>query len=129
MLRSFHRPVRRWVRALAAAALLAASLAGSFAAHHHSLFSPGEELSSHIQDRFLTRHDPFSPARHWHAVIAVVHEQDCVACHNLRLAGVLTQRQDPTPVACTLSTAFLAPARTLRVSLHPSGSRAPPALL
>jgi hypothetical protein len=125
----FGQRTRHLARAIAVAAQLAAALAGNFAPHHHSLLSTREEISSHVEDRFLTRHDPLSRASHWHGVIAVVHEHDCIACHNHRLPGFLVQRRDTAPVASSRTTTAVRPARTLAAWSSPGGSRAPPDLL
>ena len=124
-----HGTTRRFARAATTAVLLAGMLGSVLAYHHHSILAPDTELAAPDSDQFVTRHDPLSRAAHCHAVIAVVHEQDCVACHVQRLPGALAQGQQ-SQAAPSVRTAFVArPERKLAASLPTSGSRAPPALL
>jgi len=124
-----HRPTRRFARAATAAVLLAGMLGGVLAYHHHSILAPDTELAASDADQFVTRHDPLSRAAHCHAVIAVVHEQDCVACHAQRLPGALAPGHQ-SQAAPSVRTAFARrPERKLASALPTSGSRAPPVLL
>jgi hypothetical protein len=124
-----HRPTRKFARAATAALLLAGMLGSVLAYHNHSILAPDTELAAPDADQFVTRHDPLSRAAHCHAVIAVVHEQDCVACHAQRLPGALAQSHQSEP-ASSVRTGFVPrPERKLAASLPTSGSRAPPVLL
>ncbi len=117
------------LRRIAASALLAAAFAGNFAAHHHSLLAGDDGSSVREEERAVTRHNPLSRASHWHAVLAFVHEHDCVACHNQRLAGLPVECREPASAASVrlvrTSRAVLAPAAPLLCT----PSRAPPVLL
>jgi hypothetical protein len=116
------------IRRLSACALLAVTVAGSFATHHHSLLTADDESGGRGEERVVTRHNPLSRASHWHAVLAFVHEDECVACHNQRLAGLPVQSHDPAAVSSATTAVALPPARVLVAFLPPSKSRAPPDL-
>jgi hypothetical protein len=122
---------RGWarLRRIAASALLAATFAGNFAAHHHSLLSADDGSPGREEERAVTRHNPLSRASHWHAVLGFVREHDCVACHNQRLAGLPVEGCTPAPaVSIRLALparAVLAPASRLLCT----PSRGPPILL
>jgi len=119
-----NRPLRRG----AGSVLLLVTLAGSLAAHHHSLFS-ADDGSGRDEDRAVTRHNPRSHASHWHAVLAFIHEHECVVCKNQRLAGLPVQGRDPAPA---MSARFARPVRVVSPPVSPrlsTASRAPPVLL
>jgi hypothetical protein len=116
------------LRRIAACALLAITLAGNFASHHHSLLS-SDEGAGRGEERVVTRHNPLSRASHWHAVLAFVHEQECVACHNQRLAGLPVLAHEMAPA---ISTKRSLPIRSSVAPVAPllfTASRAPPVLL
>jgi len=117
------------LRRIAAGALLAATLSGNFAAHDHSLLAADHEAGGRGEERVVTRHNPLSRASHWHAVLAFVHEHDCVACHNQRLAGIPIQPRHLEPVTSTKTAVVFPLARARAASLLPPSSRGPPALL
>jgi hypothetical protein len=124
--RSARRPVS--LKRIAAFPLLAAAIAGNFATHQHS-FLASEDQAGLGEERAVTRHDPFSRASHWHAVLAFVHEHDCVACHHHRLAGLPVQGPDPAPAASSPSANPTPSAIALAAPRLSTSSRAPPILL
>lgn len=126
-LRPFVPSGRRLGRAAAVSLLVVAALAGSFAEHDHSVFASGD--SPHPQSHYITRHDPRTRAAHWHAVLKVVQEHECVACHNQRLTGVAQQARAVAPTVSRPVLTAVDRVGTLESSLHPSGPRAPPVLL
>ncbi len=115
-------------RRIVAGALLAVALGGNFASHHHSLLSP-EEGFGREEERAVTRHDPYSRASHWHAVLAFVHEQECVACHNQRLAGLPVLGRDATAAVSSRASLQVRCAAAPAAPTLSSASRAPPVLL
>ena len=116
------------LRRIAASALLAVTLAGNFASHHHSLFS-SDEGTGREEERVVTSHNPLSHASHWHAVLAIVHEHECVACHNQRLAGVPVQGHQTTPAVSARESLPIRFAAAPAAPLLSTASRAPPVLL
>jgi hypothetical protein len=122
------RSIRDPLRSAVAGILLAGALLGSVAYHNHSILAPDSEVTTPDTDQFLTRHDPTSRALHCHAVVAVTHEQDCVACHAQRLPGALALGNAIAPVSPSAAAIPLSPALRVAASLLPSGSRAPPVL-
>jgi len=128
-----HAAWKKALRAAAACALLAGALVSTLAQHDHSLLQSGDDPSSSATsaDRFLTRHDPFSRAVHWHAVLGVEHgrERDCIVCHSQRLPGLLEHKRESAPTAPVLAEATAPDPSLLGAALFPSASRAPPPLL
>jgi len=122
-------PIRNPLRSAVAGILLAGALLGSVAYHNHSILVPDSEVTTPDTDHFLTRHDPSSGASHCHAVIAVIHEQDCVACHAQRLPGALAQGNSIASVSSSRAAIPLSLAARVAASLLPYGSRAPPVLI
>jgi hypothetical protein len=122
---------RRVLRAATGVALLVGALVSILASHNHSFLESDDSfsLSASGTEQFLTRHDPTSRALHCHAVIAVNHEQDCVACHAQRLPGALAQGNAISPVSSSRAAIPLSLATRVAASLLPSGSRAPPVLI
>lgn len=116
------------MRRTAACALLAVTLAGNFASHHHSLLS-SDEGPGRGEERVITRHNPLSRASHWHAVLAFVHEHECVACHNQRLAGLPVQGAETGPAVSTLGSLPIQSAVAPASPRLSTASRAPPVLL
>ena len=121
--------IRNPLRSAVAGILLAGALLGSVAYHNHSILVPDSEVTTPDTDHFLTRHDPASRALHCHAVVAVIHEQDCVACHAQRLPSALAQGNAIAPLSSSGAAIPLSPATRVAASLLPSGSRAPPVLI
>lgn len=115
-------------RQAAALALLAVTLAGNFAAHHHSLLFSDDD-SGRGEDRVVTRHNPLSHASHWHAVLAFVHEHECVACHNQRLPGLPIKGHEPLPSVSARCAPPIRPGLAPTEPLLSTASRAPPNLL
>jgi hypothetical protein len=121
-------PLAGFLRRVAACALLAVTLGGNFASHHHSLFSLDEE-AGRDEERVVTRHNPLSHASHWHAVLAFVHDHECVACHNQRLAGLPIQGHETAPAVSTQGTLPIWFAAAPAAPLVSTSSRAPPILV
>jgi hypothetical protein len=120
------RQARHGVKVAIGWALLSTTLAGTFAYHDHSILTPETDLSSENGDRYVTRHDPFSRACHLHAVIAVVHEQHCIACQFHRLLGSVRESHQLHPSPSVTAPTNRPQVPRLFVAFSPLGSRAPP---
>ncbi|HEX7253029.1 MAG TPA: hypothetical protein VF376_09130 [Thermoanaerobaculia bacterium] len=118
-----------FLRSGVAGVLLAGAFLGAIATHNHSILSPENGLPGPDREQFLTRHDPLSRASHLHAVIAIEHEDDCVACHVQRVSGALRQNDGLGNAVPARPAVEPPPLARITAPLSPSGSRAPPALL
>jgi hypothetical protein len=123
--------VNRFGRRLAAWVLLAATAAGSAATHRHAglrELEPGREGGATV----LTHHDPLSPNFHLHAVIRVVHDDPCPACHGQRIVGLASNAATALDtLSVRLFAALPTPRRALGRPFYPSlarSSRSPLAL-
>jgi hypothetical protein len=115
-------------RRLAAWALLAAILAAGAAPHRH-LGLADEGAGEKASQSVLTTHDPLSRAFHWHAVLKVVQEDACWACHWNRLFSLGSTSACCPALLPGRALALLPPRSALSVARFTRLSRGPPALL
>ena len=123
----------RWMgslipRRLAAWALAAVVFAASAAPHRH--FGLADEgAGDKASQSVLTTHDPLSRAFHWHAVLKIVQEDACWACHWNRVAGLSSTSAYRPALLPGRALALLPPRSALSVARFTRLSRGPPALL
>ncbi len=113
---------------LSAWALAGAVLGASVVPHRHlGLDSePGVERAS---TSVLTTHNPLSKASHWHAVLRIVEEDPCWACHWHRIGILSPSAAAIGPVRASRRLAALPPRSAVSVARFTLRSRAPPSLL
>jgi cytochrome c5 len=108
--------------------LLAAVALAATLPHRHLALSddsaverPGENV--------VTRHDPRSHALHWHAILKIVQEEACWACHWNRILGAPAAGGTPERLAAVGRWSALPARASLSVARYTRLSRGPPALL
>ena len=113
-------------RRLVGSLVLAAIMAAVAAPHHHPAFSAESEAPS---EQVVTRHNPYSTASHWHAIIKIIPIDPCWVCHLSRLFGLCSA--SPTSPAASGSGELnaLPPRAAISVARFTRRSRAPPTLL
>jgi len=115
-------------RRLAAGALAAAVFAAGAAPHRHfDLVDEG--AGDKASQSLLTTHDPLSRAFHWHAVLKIVQEEPCWACHWNRVAGLSSTSTYRPALLPGRALALLPPRSARSVARFTRLSRGPPALL
>ena len=117
----------RSLRRTSAWALLAATLTAAAATHQHAgLADPPVERAS---ETVLSTHNPLSNAGHWHAVLQIVQENACWACHWHRFAGLPYLAPSSLPALAGCAAAVLPPRSAVSVARFTRLSRGPPSVL
>ena len=104
--------------------LLAAVSAAGTATHRHTDF--GDEDDARSEQRVVSAHDPSSRALHLHAVLRVVEDAPCWACHSHRLSTLAAATPAPRPLFVSRPLGTLPPRAALSVARYTRPSRAPP---
>ena len=115
-------------RRLAAAVLLAAALAGATAEHHHGLGAE-DSPSSQASRSVVSSHDGRSAASHVHAILRIVDNDPCWACHWSRHAAITGSSVAVGALPADRPLTQLPPRAAVSVARFTRSSRAPPALL
>lgn len=115
-------------RRLAAWALAVAVFAAGAAPHRH-IGLEDEGAGDKPSQSVLTTHDPLSRAFHWHAVLKIVQEDPCWACHWNRVAGLSSISTYLAALLPGQALALLPPRSALSVARFTRLSRGPPPLL
>jgi hypothetical protein len=113
------------IRRLVGTLTLAAIVSASAASHHHAVLASDSDLGTEV---VVTRHNPFSSASHWHAILKIFPLDPCWACHWSRVFGLWSNgASGPVRLAIGRLNA-LPPRSAISIARFTRRSRAPPSL-
>jgi hypothetical protein len=116
------------LRRFAAALLFAAALAGATTEHHHALEAE-DSPSSPASRSVVSSHDGRSAASHVHAILRIVDNDPCWACHWSRHAAITGSSVAVGALRADRALPQLPSRAAVCVARFTRSSRAPPALL